>query len=370
MLETNGIHKIAVLRANAIGDFIFALPALDALRRAYPDAEITLLGRPWHCSFISSRPSPVDRVVAVPASRGVNDEDFRAAGEDPAELDAFFAAMRRERFDLAIQIHGGGRFSNPFIKRLGARLTIGLKSPDAAALDRWVPYVYLQPETLRYLEVMSLIGVPPLSFTARLTPTAADLAESYALIPEDHESYVLLNPNAGDPLRRWPLPRFAALGRKLGERGVKLLIAGARADAGRCAELARLCGTQAADVSGKLSLSGLVGLMRRCALVISNDSGPLHLAIALGVPTVGIYWYPNLLNATPGTRTLHRPVVSWLAQCPHCGTPLIRMRCSHLSSLVADIGDEEVLCEAQELLALRPAALTREAPPPWHPAAG
>src|SRR2546426_2021754 len=116
-----GVRKIAVLRANALGDFIFILPALEALRAAYPRAEIVLLARAWHREFLAGRPGPVDRVVEVPPSRGINDEPGRV--EVPARLEAFFAGMRRERFDLALQLHGGGRNSNPFLLRLGAGLT-------------------------------------------------------------------------------------------------------------------------------------------------------------------------------------------------------------------------------------------------------
>ena len=67
------VRKIAVLRANALGDFIFILPALEALRAAYPEAEIVLLGRPWHAEFVESRPMPVDRAVVIPHCRGIRD---------------------------------------------------------------------------------------------------------------------------------------------------------------------------------------------------------------------------------------------------------------------------------------------------------
>ena len=68
------IRKIAVLRANALGDFIFALPALEVLRVAYPEAEIVLLAKKWHANFLANRPGPVDRVIVVPVSKGVNEE--------------------------------------------------------------------------------------------------------------------------------------------------------------------------------------------------------------------------------------------------------------------------------------------------------
>ncbi|MDX2154534.1 MAG: hypothetical protein SFV54_27580 [Bryobacteraceae bacterium] len=128
--------KIAVLRANAVGDFVFALPALEALRAAYPQAELVLLGKQWHQDFLRGRPGPVDRVSVVPHSRGVNVE--RDMHEDPAELERFFEAARRERFDVALQLHGGGRHSNPFLLQLNAALTVGLKNtrrPAARSLD-------------------------------------------------------------------------------------------------------------------------------------------------------------------------------------------------------------------------------------------
>ena len=80
---------------------------------------------------------------------------------DAAVLDRFFEDMRQERFDVAVQLHGGGRHSNPFVRRLGARLTVGLRAEDAPALDRTVPYRYFQHETLRFLEVAAQLGVRP-----------------------------------------------------------------------------------------------------------------------------------------------------------------------------------------------------------------
>src|SRR5687768_15470046 len=98
--------KLAVLRANALGDFVFCLPALDALRAAFPDAELLFLGKPWHVELLAGRPGPIDRVIAVPPSEGVNTD----GEEDRAALEAFFAAMAAEELDLALQMHGGGRF--------------------------------------------------------------------------------------------------------------------------------------------------------------------------------------------------------------------------------------------------------------------
>jgi ADP-heptose:LPS heptosyltransferase len=78
-----GVHKLAVLRANAIGDYLVSLPALEALRAAYPQAELVLLGAGWHAGFLAGRPGPVDRCLAVPPTVGVRDDQPPAPAEHP-----------------------------------------------------------------------------------------------------------------------------------------------------------------------------------------------------------------------------------------------------------------------------------------------
>ncbi|MCK1835355.1 glycosyltransferase family 9 protein, partial [Micromonospora sp. R42003] len=173
------VERIAVLRANALGDFIFVLPALDALRSAYPSAEIVLLGAPWHAALWRDRPGPVDRVLVVPAAPGIRDP---GPGESPGDVPGFLAAARAERFDLALQVHGGGANSNPLVAGLGARVTAGLRAEGAPPLDRWLRYVYYQHEVIRYLEVAALVGAPATTITPSLAVTAADRAEAAAVL--------------------------------------------------------------------------------------------------------------------------------------------------------------------------------------------
>lgn len=344
------MNKVAVLRANAIGDFVFALPALEALRAAFPHAEIVLLGRDWHPRFLEGRPGPFDRVVAVPPSRGVHERPD--AAEDSPEIQAFFEQARREDFDIALQMHGGGRYSNPFVCRLGARLTAGLKTPDAIALDRWVPYIYFQPEILRLLEVVGLVGARPVQLEPRLTVIEKDLEEAERAVPPASGPIVVLNPGAGDGRRRWPVEKFAHVGDALAEAGAHVVVHGTEWErplvegvtAHMCAEVHAACGS--------LSLGGLAGLLSRARLMISNDSGPLHIAAAVGAATVGIYWCGNLITAGPMTRARHRPVICWRLNCPECGFDCTHGDCGHHASFVADIGAGEVLESARELLAL------------------
>ncbi|HEU4325412.1 MAG TPA: glycosyltransferase family 9 protein, partial [Roseiflexaceae bacterium] len=220
------VRRIAVLRANALGDFLFALPALEALRAAYPTAEIVLLARQWHADFLAGRPGPINRVAVLPPIAGVSERPGVDTGDDQAAQARFFEAMRRERFDLALQMHGGGRSSNPVVLGLGARFTAGSRTPDAPALDRWLPYVLYQPEIMRYLEIAALVGAPPVVLEPRLLVTERDLAEAKVALPEDGPPLVALHPGAGDGRRQWPAERFAAVGDALAAAGHRVVVTG------------------------------------------------------------------------------------------------------------------------------------------------
>lgn len=346
------VRTIAVLRANGIGDLIFALPALDALRAAYPAARITLIGSSWHHGFLAGRPGPVDQVVVAPRSRGVNGDD--TAEDDTPALERFFEAMRRERFDLAVQLHGGGRNSNPFVLRLGAGFTVGTKTPDAPPLDRFIPYVYFQSEVLRWLEVAGLVGAEARSIEPRLAVTPGDLAESLRVVPDDGKPLVALHPGATDPERWWPAERFAHVGDALAGAGARVVITGTRTERRAITTIVDAMRAEALDLCDSLSLGGLAGLLSRCAVVVANDSGPLHLAEAVGAATVGIYWCFNLINAGPATRERHRPAIAWRVTCPVCGVDRAHGSCDHHTSMVADIPAEEVIVSALDLLAAAP----------------
>lgn len=340
------VDRVAVLRANAVGDLIFALPALDALRAAYPAAEITLLGAPWHERFLAGRPGPVDRVVVVPPLPGLREP---LPGEPAGDRGAFTAAMRAYRFDLAVQLHGGGRTSNPLVAELGARLTVGLRSADAAPLDRWVRYVYYQPEVFRYLEVVGLVGAAPVTYRPRLAVTDADRAEA-AAVPEADRPVVAMHPGATDPRRRWPAERFAAVGDAL---PVDVLVTGTATERDLVDRIVGTMRTPARPLVDALSLGGLAALYERCALVVANDTGPLHLAGAVGTPTVGIYWVGNLINGAPVDRARHRPLLSWTLRCPECGLDCTTGRCAHSPSFVAGVTLDDVVEAARDLLGVQ-----------------
>jgi ADP-heptose:LPS heptosyltransferase len=386
------VDKIGVLRANALGDYLFTLPALEALRAAYPAAEVVLLGAPWHRRELSGRPGPVDRVLVVPPLPGIR----AAEPDEPAGPEDLLAACRRERFDLVLQLHGGGRNSNPLVRRIGARVTAGLRAGDAPPLDRWLRYVFHQPEVFRYLEVVGLVGAAPVGLTPVFGVTAADRAAAAraagpaaapraataaprtgpaaapragtaapragtAAAPRAGPAVaprVVLHPGATDPRRRWPPERFAAVGNALAAAGCEILLTGTGAERDLVERVRAGLNRPARSLVDALSLGGLAGLFADCALVVANDTGPLHLATAVGTPTVGLYWVGNVINCAPATRDRHRPIASWVIHCPRCGADCTREvypartgdRCWHTDSFLTDIPVEEVVDAAFDLL--------------------
>lgn len=343
------VRRIAVLRANALGDFVFGLPALEALRAAYPAAEIVLLCAGWVADFVNARPGPVSRAVAVPAFRGVTAPPD--APEGPGEQRRFLAGVAAGGLDLAVQLHGGGRHSNPLVRRLGARVTVGMRAPGAPALDRTVAYDYYQREVLRLLEVVGLAGARPVTVEPRLRVTADDLAEAAAALPDDGRPLAVIHPGVGDERRRWPAEKFAAVGRALAARGLRVALTGTAQDAAVCAEVAGRIGPGAAEnLCARLSLGGLAGLLGRSRLVVSNDTGPLHVAAALGAATVGVYWCGNVINAGPMAQARSRVAISWRLACPVCGVDCTGGSCDHRASFVAEVPVAEVLGHALALL--------------------
>ena len=349
------VRRIAVLRGGGIGDVLFAVPALHALHAAYPDASLTVLStRPGH--LLEGRlPFPV-RVLELPRVPGVCE-----APDASDDVEGFFAALRAERLDLALQLHGGGRNSNPFLLNLGARHTVGSRTPDAPALERSIDYVYFQHEFVRGLEVAALAGAAPVTLEPALRALPSDDGAGADASPAaPGERLVALHPGARDPRRRWPAEKFGRVARALAaEAGVRVAVVG---DTGERGLAQQVCAAAASDrvvnLAGTLSMPALVGLLARAALFVGNDSGPRHLAQALGAPTAAVFWFGNVITAAPLSRGAHRVRMSMRGTCPVCGADQTQVgwtapRCEHDVSFVADVAVDDVLEDARALLDAR-----------------
>ncbi|XWK89577.1 MAG: hypothetical protein U7127_05805 [Phormidium sp.] len=143
-------RKIALVRASRIGDFVCATPAFRAIRNALPLAEISLIAMPFVAQLVARSPQ-IDRFIPFPGFLGMAEQFF-----DPRKVVAFFQEMQAEQFDLAIQMHGSGVYSNPFTLMLGAKVNAGFIRPGdpAGKLDAALPISATENEVHRVLSLV------------------------------------------------------------------------------------------------------------------------------------------------------------------------------------------------------------------------
>ena len=352
----DGVKKIAVLRANGLGDLIFVLPALDALRQTYPQAKIVYLGSEWHVRFIQGRVPSVDRAEIIPQTDGVLIEAEKEV--NPREQRAFFERMQSEHFDLAFQMHGGGRYSNPFTRRLHAHLTFGAKSEDAEPLDFTIPYIFYQHEILRNLEIAALAGAVPTHLNPRLPVLSSDLEQVQPLLAKLGQHFVVIHPGSTDGRRRWSPAGYARVADDLTAAGFQVALSGGEDEVDLTKQVAEAMHQPVINLCGMLTMDGLIGLVSQADLVITNNTGPLHLTLAVGGKAVGLFFAESVINALPLMRASYYPLIAWDRHCPLCGTFCDKAEldapqgnsCSHNASFLNEITPEMVTQAAMIML--------------------
>src|SRR5690606_38107932 len=151
--------RVAIVRAlHGLGDLLCAVPALKAVRSAWPRAHVTLIGLPSAGWFVQRFPDCVDALLPFPGFPGIPEAPWSAAG-----LAAFLGETRRRPFDLALQLHGSGEASNLFIALLGAHRAAGLYGPGCLrpGLDTFFPWPCRGTEIRRCLAFTDGLGCPP-----------------------------------------------------------------------------------------------------------------------------------------------------------------------------------------------------------------
>jgi ADP-heptose:LPS heptosyltransferase len=278
-------RKVALVRASRIGDFLCASPAFRALRAALPHAEIVAITLPMLRDLVERSPH-LDRFVPFPGFPGIAEQLF-----DARQAADFFREMQAEAFDLAIQMQGSGVYSNPFTLLLGARATAGfVRAGDAAGrLDAAFPLPVGETEVRRLLALTEFLGAPSRGEATEFPLLQDDVAAADALLAGAVRPLIRLHPAARSAGRRWEPSRFAAAGAELSRRfgGTVVIVAEGeeRAVADRIAEQ---IGAGCLNLAGKTTLPVLGGVISRLALFVTNDTGPAHIAYALGTPTVTV----------------------------------------------------------------------------------
>lgn len=303
--------RVVLIRASRIGDFVCATPAFRALRHALPRAEITLVGLPFVEELVDRSPH-LDRFVRFPGFPGMAEQFF-----DPELAIEFFARMQAERFDLAIQMHGSGANSNPFTLLCGARATAGfVRAGDPPGrLDAAFPYPASGHEVDRLLALCDFLGAPRYGDETEFPLQPADHAIADALLHGSKRPLIGVHAGTRDAIKRWKPERFAALASELSSRrgGTVIFIGG---DEERAVVQGMIpASIPCLDLTGRTSLGVLGAVMVRLSVLVTNDSGPAHIAYALHTPTVTVFGGTSPLQW--GSRGgPHRIVAHHVPCCP------------------------------------------------------
>jgi len=284
--------KILIVRLSALGDIVHALPVLAAINKAVPSATVDWLVEENYASILSIA-SGLRRRVIVRARKSFQTADSVSFG---GLLGYWQAAsfLRAQEYNVALDLQGLIK-SAVWAKASGASRVIGfdrahLREPQAAALYTETVAPLDAPHVIqKNLSILSRLKIKPSPLQLPLQPQAN--AETNAAIQSAGGSrrYIVLNPGAAWPNKRWPADRFGALAATLRDRlGLPSLITWGPAER-ELADAVVRSSSGAATAAPATSVSDLAVLMREAALVVSGDTGPLHIAAAMGTPLVGLY---------------------------------------------------------------------------------
>lgn len=297
-MEAPEAKRILISRLRFIGDVVLTTPVIRALKRQYPEAALYYLAEAGPAAVLAHNPH-LEEVIVLP------DEllPARSVLTRCREQARFLRSLRKRRFDLAIDLFGNPR-SALLTLATGARYRVGY---DVRGRGRAYNVKIRRSASLRvvdaYLDAVRTIGVPADDDHTEVHFSAEDTnwAESWLAAREidGARPIAALNPGASWPAKTWSAERFAELARGLIEDfNVTVLLVAGPGQRETTAGLNALSG-HACPVVETDSLTRLAALIHRCDLCVSNDCGPMHIAVAAGTPTIGLFgpsrpeiWFP------------------------------------------------------------------------------
>lgn len=288
MIDRNDVKRIAVLELWNIGDIVLTMPFLTQLRALFPNAKITLVARP-HASEVLASSGLVDAFIETDLTWRRDGGSFNPLTYRWRALARLIRRLRADRFDIAFQCRPHVR-EYIILALSGARRRVGVSKPgwDRTLTDAISPDPLDMQKKAAWLRLLAPFGGP-----AEISPPRLEVSDSerewgdnylatHGVSPSD--VLVAVHPGASIPEKRWPLDRFAEVARDLARRpGISPLVF--TDPSGYGAAIARDTGA----IPFQVGLRQMIVLLRRCDLLVCNDSGPMHLAGALGVPCVAIF---------------------------------------------------------------------------------
>jgi ADP-heptose:LPS heptosyltransferase len=262
--------------------------------------------------------------------------------------------MQAERFDLAVQLYGSGVYSNPFTLMLGARATAGFVRPGdpPGRLDAALPFPEVRREVERPLALTRFLGAPPCGDRVEFPLWPEDEAAAEELLAGADRPLIGVHPAGTEATKRWPAERFAAAASELARRlgGTVVLCAGPGERPLADAVAARVQGP-CRNLAGRTSLPVAGAVLERLAIFLTNDSGPAHVAYALGVPSVTIFGGTDPVRWGPSEDARQHRTLAHPAPCRPCAGD----RCPIGYACLAGVTVAEVVAAALDLLAGGPA---------------
>ncbi|MDB5350190.1 MAG: glycosyl transferase family 9 [Planctomycetota bacterium] len=298
------LRRVVIFRALQLGDMLCAVPALRAMRAAWTEAEIVLVGLPWARSFVARFGRYLDGFREFPGYPGLPERPSQIG-----RIPAFLAAIQAERFDLAIQLHGSGSFVNPLTELFGATRCAGFALPGGYVPDPdlFIPWPERGLEIRRLLELASSLGAPDLGEDLEFPLEQPDFQALDAIDGArelEPGRYVCIHAGASVPERRWPVERFAAVARQLAGHGLRIVLTGTGSESEHLRWASWPDGSL--NLTGRTDLGTLGVLIRQARQLVCNDTGVSHIAAALRVPSVVISTGHNPERWAPIDSHRHR----------------------------------------------------------------
>ncbi len=276
--------RILIVRLSAIGDVLHGLPVLNAVRDALPRAFLAWVVEGRAADLLRSHKA-LDELIVLP----------RGWLKSPSTVLDLRRRLRELRFDTTLDLQGLSK--SAIAARLsGARRRIGFDGRDGREVSRWLNNHLVLPARVhvieRNLELLRPLGInaPVARFDLEDTPADASTARKILDTAQLGERFVVVNPGAGWRSKLWPADRFAAVARHLGRAaGLRSLVVWAGDEERAWAQQIVEGSSDFAMLAPRTSLGELAALTRRAALFVGSDTGPLHLAAAVGTPCVGLF---------------------------------------------------------------------------------
>lgn len=348
-LLTRSFDRILLIKPSAVGDIVHTLPVLVRLRERYPDAQIDWLVTPENADLVRHHPG-LSNVVLFDRRRYARfGRDWRAT----KGMLGLLAAIRRAQYELVIDLHGQLR-SAMFSLATGAPFRVGFERTREGAwlvYSHHIPLLERQVHAVdRYLWLGEVLGFRPGTpdFSIYL-PEAVDQRVDELLsgngVPGGR--LALLVPGTVWQTKHWRVEGFAGVARHLIQRDFRVVLAGAAKDRARCRQVAALA-PAVCDLSGETTLAEMIALVRRAAICVTNDSGSMHLAVALKRPLVSVFGPTSATLTGPYGRP--EAVVQAHVGCSPC---LLRKlaHCHHQHACMEEVTTGMVVHRLESLLA-------------------